>query len=86
MYSRHRQYLDMTSGFHVIELRDAQGNQHVIQLAVGHASCPTCGAVHPKANLDELDPEAVVAEVTKQLNASQQQMLAYAAKHGLKVK
>jgi hypothetical protein len=86
MYSRHRQYLDMASGFHVIELRDEHGNQHVVQLAVGHAICPTCGTVHPKTDLNDLDPEAAVAEVTRALNTSQQQMLAYAAKHGLKLK
>ena len=53
MYSLHQQYLDMASGFHVIELRDERGNRHLIQLAVGHDACPACGAVHPKDNLDQ---------------------------------
>ncbi len=40
MYSLHQQYLDMASGFHVIELRDERGNRHLIQLAVGHDCLP----------------------------------------------
>ncbi len=52
MYSLHQQYLDIASGFHVIELRDERGNRHLVQLAVGHDACPACGAVHPKDNLD----------------------------------
>jgi len=48
MFSVHQQYLDLASGFHVIELRDERGNRHMVQLAVGHDACPACGAVHPK--------------------------------------
>jgi hypothetical protein len=86
MYSLHQQYLDMGSGFHVIELRDERGSRHLIQLAVGHDTCPACGAVHPRDNLDTLDPIATVEKITDEINASQQQMLIYAAKHGLTVK
>ncbi len=86
MYRLHQQYLDLASGFHVIELRDARGNRHLVQLAVGHTACPACGAVQPKDNLDALDPAAAIAEVNAALNTSQQQMLAYAAKHGLTVR
>jgi hypothetical protein len=86
MYSLHQQYLDLASGFHVIELRDERGHQHLVQLAVGHDACPACGAVHPKDNLDTLDPAAAVRQINEALNTSQQQMLIYAAKHGLAVK
>jgi hypothetical protein len=86
MYSLHEQYLDMASGFHVIELRDERGNRHLIQLAVGHESCPACGAVHPKDSLGALDPAAAIARVNEALNTSQQQMLNYAGKHGLIVR
>jgi hypothetical protein len=86
MYSLHQQYLDLGAGFHVIELRDERGNRHFIQLAIGHDSCPACGAVHPKDNLGALDPAAAVAHVNHALDTSQQQMLNYAAKHGLRVK
>ena len=48
MYSLHQQYLDLGSGFHVIELRDERGNRHLVQLAIGHDACPACGAVYPK--------------------------------------
>ena len=59
MYQLHHQYLDSASGFHVIELRDEHGNQHLMQIAVGHDACPACGAVHLKTNVGELDPDHV---------------------------
>ena len=86
MYNLHTQYLDLARGFHVIELRDQRGNRHLLQLAVGADCCPACGHVHPKDNLGSMDPAAAVAQVTEALNTSQQQMLAYAARHGLTVK
>jgi hypothetical protein len=86
MFSLHQQYLDLGSGFHVIELRDERGNRHLLQLAIGHDACPACGAVHPKDNLGGLDPAAAVREVAQALNTSQRQMLTYAGKHGLTVR
>jgi len=83
MYRLHEQYLDVASGFHVIELRDERGNRHLIQLAVGHDGCPACGTVYPKDSLGALDPAAAIARVNEALNTSQQQMLNYAGKHGL---
>jgi hypothetical protein len=85
-FSLHGQYLDAALGFHVIELRSEHGHSHLVQIAVGQDACPACGAVHPKDNLGELDPKALVAEVTEQLNASHAAMLEYAAKHRLPVK
>jgi hypothetical protein len=86
MYNLHEQYLDLASGFHVIELRDERGNRHMVQLAVGADCCPACGAVHPKDNLETLDPAAAIAQVNDALNTSQRQMLTYAGKHRLTVK
>jgi hypothetical protein len=86
MFSLYLQYLDLASGFHVIELRDQRGNRHVLQLAVGAATCPACGHVQAKDNLDALDPSAAIAQTNEALNTSQRQMLSYAAKHGLTVK
>jgi hypothetical protein len=86
MFSLHQQYLDTASGFHVIELRDERGNRHLVQLAVGHDSCPSCGAVHPKDILGNLDPAATVQQIKEALNMSQQQMLDYAGRHGLTVR
>jgi hypothetical protein len=86
MYSLHQQYLDLASGFHVIELRDERGNRHVLQLAVGHDSCPSCGAVRPKNDLDILDPAPSIRQALEELNTSQQHALMYAARYGLKVK
>jgi hypothetical protein len=86
MFNLHQQYLDLASGFHVIELRDERGHRHLLQLAIGHDACPACGAVHPKDNLGTLDPAAAVDQVKSALNTSHQQMLAYAGKHGLAVR
>ena len=86
MFSLHQQYLDLASGFHVIELRDERGHRHLVQLAVGHDSCPACGAVHPKDNLGQLNPASAAQQITEALNTSQRQMLDYAGKHGLTVR
>jgi hypothetical protein len=86
MYNLHEQYLDLQSGFHVIELRDERGHRHLVQLAIGHDACPACGAVHPKDHLDQLDPVAAVRSVNQALDTSRQQMLTYAQKHGLKTR
>lgn len=85
-YQLHQQYLDTASGFHVIELRDERGNRHILQIGVGHDSCPACGAVHPKTNLGELDPTAAIVAHNESLNSSLENMLAYAKAHGLTVK
>jgi hypothetical protein len=85
LFSIHEQYLDTESGFHVIELRDGK-KKHLVQIAVGHDSCPACGAVHPKTNLGELDPKAAVAQINAALDESHGNMLAYAKKHGLTVR
>ena len=86
MYNLHEQYLDLASGFHVIELRTPQGQRHVVQIQLGHSACPACGAVRPQDHLGALDPAAAIAEVREALNTSQQQMLAYAARHQLEVR
>jgi hypothetical protein len=86
VYSVYAQHLNTASGFHVIELRNEHGHQHLVQIPIAHDSCPACGHVHPKTGLDEIDPKALVAQVVESLNASHANMLAYAQKHGLKVK
>jgi hypothetical protein len=86
MYQLYQQHLDSASGFHVIELRDEHGNKHLVQIAVGHDSCPACGHVHLPKDLDALDSKAMVAQVIESLNQSHADMHAYAQKHGLQVK
>jgi hypothetical protein len=85
-YQINSQHLDIASGFHVIHLKNEHGVEHIVQIAVGHDACPACGAVHPKDNLDALDPKAMIAQVNDSINASTAAMMAYAAKHGLTVK
>lgn len=86
MFRVHSQHVDTGSGFHVIELRDEHGQRHLVQIAIGHQSCPACGAVYPKDNLEEIDPQAAASQACTALNHSRQSMAAYAAKHGVRVK
>lgn len=86
MFRVHSQHIDSGSGYHCIELRDEHGNRHLLQIAIGHGSCPACGAVHPKDNLGEIDPKAAVAKVSAALDRSKENMAAYAARHGVRVK
>lgn len=81
----HQQHVDLGSGFHVIELRDGK-KSHLVQIAIGHDSCPACGHVYPKTNLDEIDPKTMVAQVNESLDSSHSAMHAYARKHNLEVK
>lgn len=84
-FSIHEEYIDSASGFHVIKLRDGK-KEHVLQIGIGHCSCPACGAVHPKTNLGELDPKAATEAVIAALNESHIGMTEYAKKHGIPVK
>ena len=86
MFRIHSQHIDSGSGYHLIELRDERGNRHMMQIAIGHGSCPACGAVYPKDNLGEIDPAAAVTSVSAGLNRSRENMAAYAARHGVRVK
>jgi hypothetical protein len=86
MFRPHTQYLDLASGYHVIELLDEHGTKHLVQIAVGHEACPACGAVQPKNNVGEIDPKAAVTEVSTALEQSRQDLLEYAKKHGVRVK
>jgi len=79
------QYLDTASGFHVIKLRHGK-TEHIVQIAVGHDTCPACGRVAPKDNLGELDPKAMVQGVQDDMNKSLQAQLAYAKKHGIPIR
>lgn len=79
------QHIDLASGMHVIELGDAQGHKHIVQIAIGHDACPACGAVHQK-DLEGIIPQAAVAQVVESLNASHANMHEYAKKHGIPIK
>jgi hypothetical protein len=85
-YQIYQQHIDTDSGFHVIELRDERGHKHMVQIAIGADACPACGAVHPKDNLGEIDPKAMIASVQKALDISRDGMQAYAKKHGVKLR
>jgi hypothetical protein len=84
-YQLHSEYVDEGSGFHVIVLRDGR-KEHILQIAIGYDSCPACGAVYPKTNLNEIDPKAAAATAVSGLNKSQNDRLLYAKKHNLTVR
>lgn len=86
MYEVAEEFIDTRSGFHVVRLRgDADGREHLVQIAIGHRSCPACGSVRASLGA-ELDPKQVVADVIADLEASHQRMLDYAKKHGVTVR
>lgn len=85
-FSLHSQHIDLSLGMHIVELRDPQGHQIIAQFAVGADTCPACGHMAPKSNLDELDPKAKIAELVETANNSHEGILEYARKHGLTVK
>ncbi|MDE2102639.1 MAG: hypothetical protein KGL39_35665 [Patescibacteria group bacterium] len=85
MFQVHSQHIDSASGFHVIELRDGQGNKHLVQIAIGHDSCPLCGHITQKDNLGTIDPKAMVNEIVESLNRSREAIASYSRKHGLTV-
>jgi hypothetical protein len=85
MFSIHQQYVDLRSGMHVVEMRDGD-DRHFVQIAIGHDKCIACGRVHPKDNVDQLDPRALVAEVNAALDKSHEQMREYAKKHNLTIR
>lgn len=84
MFALHEQYIDAASGFHVVVLRDGK-KEHILQIGIGHDSCPACGVVHPKS-LDGVDPKQAVTSAISALDAQQAEMLEYAQKHGVKVR
>lgn len=84
-FSIYSQHIDAAAKFHVIELRDGKV-AHIIQIALGADHCPACGRLTPKDNLDALDPKALVAEINASLDKAQEDIAAYAKKHGLTVK
>lgn len=80
------QYVDTRSGMHVVRLlRKCDGHEHILQIFVGHSSCPACGGIRHAAGRD-IDPKAAVDDVIRELAESHAAMLAYADKHGVKVR
>lgn len=86
MFHVHTEYLDLSSGFHVTELRNDAGVRHLVQIAVNHTCCPTCGAVQPRDEEQKIDPKSMVAKTLEALNSSERQLIEYARKHQLKMK
>ena len=85
-YQVHKQYVDLESGFHVVELRDERGHKHIAQIALAGETCPACGRLTPKDNLGELNPSALIGEVNADRNLEQRNMVEYARKHGISIK
>jgi hypothetical protein len=81
----HEQYIDEESGMHVIHLRDGK-KRHVLQIAIGHDSCPACGAVHPKTNLGDIDPRQAAETASAALDESQKNIAEYAEKHRIPIR
>lgn len=86
MFMLHEQYVDLAAGNHVLEFRDEKNSKHLIQIAIGHDSCVACGAIFPKTNHGDIDPQTMAQSVVDDLNKLRKSQLDYAAKHNLRVK
>lgn len=84
-YQVHDQYVDLASGMHVYEIRDGKTSE-IVQFALRHHSCPSCGFLYHKTELDQLDPKAMVAALIEEREASKAAFLDYAKKHGVQVR
>ena len=82
VFRLHSQYVDSSTGMHVMELRNGNA-KHIVQIAVGHDACPMCGVVYPKEN-GAIDPAAILKSVSDGLNQSAKNVSEYAQKHGLR--
>lgn len=79
-------YLDMPTMMHVQHLENTHsGAPHILQISVGHESCPHCGSPHweGKRRAEEIDPKEEFERAIEMLNESHVNQLAYAARHGL---
>jgi hypothetical protein len=86
LYEIHEQFVDTKSGMHVLRLRrNTDGHEHLVQIHIGHTACPACGAVRHAAGR-EIDPNAAVADVIKDLEASYLAMLDYAKEHQVPIR
>jgi hypothetical protein len=81
------QHVDKQLGMHIIHLRDAWSKaHHIVQILIGHDSCPLCGHVKPKTNTGELDPRKIVAQEVAALEKVHSNIDSYSKRHGVPVK
>jgi len=81
------QYVDKALGQHIVHLHDeVTGAHHVLQIIVGHESCPVCGHVRVVDNAEELNPHELVRGEVANLEKAHAQSHAYARKHNIPVK
>lgn len=80
------QHVDKALGHHVVILHDPSINAgHVLQIIVGHESCPVCGHVKIAENVNELSPREIIAQEVANLEAAHAQSHEYARKHNIPV-
>lgn len=81
-----RQHVDKALGHDIIHLHEPQsGAEHIIQIIVGHQSCPVCGHVRPKTDLGDIDRHAIIAQEIANLELSHANAEAWARKHRIPI-
>jgi hypothetical protein len=86
-WQKKKEFLDLRTGMHVIHLHEPESKaEHIIQINVGHESCPHCGHVKPQTNLEAFDAHKIVAEEIELLEKNHAAATAYAAKHKVPVR
>lgn len=79
--------INEAEGMHLVVLRESTSQaEHHLMIHLEHDSCPTCGHVKAKENLNEIDVRALIASEIAALNDSTERMRAYARKHKVPTK
>jgi uncharacterized protein (UPF0212 family) len=79
------EHVDVELGYHIAKLKNhATGQEHIVQIAIGHEACPHCGGAKAKAGLSEFVPQDQIATVIEELNRSHTDIQEYARRHGLR--
>lgn len=81
-----QQYVHKGLGHHVVLLHDpASDSDHVLQIIVGHDSCPVCGHVKVAENVTELNPKELINREIAALEEAHGQAHEYATRHRIPI-
>jgi len=84
-WQKKKEHIDLRTGMHVVHLHnpDTKG-EHILQLNIGHNSCPHCGHVKVQDKLEAFDIHQIVAAEIELLNQNHQAMLDHAERSKVK--
>lgn len=78
--------IDLKTGMHIIPLHcPDSGAEHLLQINIGHGSCPHCGGVEQNKFAETYNPHAEVEAAIAALNESHKRQREYAERHKVKI-